>query len=104
MRELEKVRQIIADATQLDVSYAYDDLVFAEHGIFIIQFDDLNPKQLFCHFNKDCYKEDRQSMLQNLVKVAHSFGFKLEMQGLFELGQAKDKDEIEIMFIAAVNA
>jgi hypothetical protein len=104
MRELEKVRQMIANATQLDISYAYDDLVFAEHGIFIIQFDDLNPKQLFCHFNKDCYLEERQVMLQSLVKEAHAFGFKLEMQGLFELGQAKDKDEIEIMFIAAVHS
>ena len=43
-------------------------------------------------------------MLQNLVKEAHSTGFKLEMCGLFELGQAKDKDEIEIMFIAAVHS
>ena len=36
--ELEKAKFIIKDATNLDVAYAYEDLVFSEHGIFILQF------------------------------------------------------------------
>ena len=31
-RDLEKVRVIIKEATDLDVAYAYDDLVFPEHA------------------------------------------------------------------------
>ena len=51
--ELEKVRFIIKDACGLDVAYAYDDLVFAEHGLFIIQFTDKAGNQLGCWFNNE---------------------------------------------------
>jgi hypothetical protein len=46
--ELEKVRFIIKDACGIDVGYAYDDLVFAEHGLFLIQFLDKASTQLAC--------------------------------------------------------
>ena len=39
-RDLETVRQIIKEATDLEVMYAYDDLVFPDHGVFMIQYDD----------------------------------------------------------------
>jgi len=38
-RNLENLRAFIKDATGLDVSYAYDDLVFPDHTAFIVQFD-----------------------------------------------------------------
>jgi hypothetical protein len=34
---IEKIRFIIKDATGLDVMYAYEDLFFAEHGVFLIK-------------------------------------------------------------------
>jgi hypothetical protein len=41
MRDLEKIRFIINEATGLDLAYAYDDLVFSEHGVFIVQFEEV---------------------------------------------------------------
>ncbi len=59
-RDLEKVRTIIDEATGLEVSYAYDDLVFPDHTAFIIQFDDTKASHFFGYFHKDCNPADQK--------------------------------------------
>jgi len=46
-RELGLVREALT-AAGMDISYAYDDLVFLEHNGFLLQFTD-NPHELLIH-------------------------------------------------------
>ena len=46
-RELGLVREALT-AAGMDISYAYDDLVFLEHNGFMLQFTD-NPHELLIH-------------------------------------------------------
>ena len=88
-RDLEKVRKIVKNATNLDISYAYDDLVFPEHAVFIIQYDDKKEDSFFCHFREECEPEEKKRIMADLIKsfrdekctIAEKGKFRLEQKG-----------------------
>lgn len=86
------------DGSGLDIAYAYEDLVFSEHGIFIFQFDATHEDTFSCWFNKDCTENDRVSMLHSLIKSAILNKMKIIYKGKFELIQ-KDDEQISVNFI-----
>jgi len=96
---LEKVRFIIKDGTGLDIAYAYEDLVFSEHGIFIFQFDENNPNTFYCWFNKDCIEKDRVTLLNSLIKSAVLNKTIIIYKGKFEMNQQEGKEQISVNFI-----
>ena len=95
---LEKVRFIIKDGSGLDIAYAYEDLVFSEHGIFIFQFDATSENTFYCWFNKDCIENDRIAILSSLIKSAILNKVCIIYKGKFELIQ-KDNEQISVNFI-----
>jgi hypothetical protein len=96
VRNLEKVRSIIKDATGLDVSYAYDDLVFPDHTAFIVQFDDENAKNYFCYFQEECKTEERNKILDSLATACSKEKCCITSKGSFRLEQKGD--EVDIIF------
>ncbi|MDD4968883.1 MAG: hypothetical protein PHT07_05595 [Paludibacter sp.] len=96
---LEKLRFIIKDGTGLDIAYAYEDLVFSEHGIFIFQFDVNNPNTFYCWFNNDCIEKDRISLLNSLIKSAGLNKAVIMYKGKFEMNQQEGKEQISVNFI-----
>jgi hypothetical protein len=96
MRELEKVRFIMKEATGLDVAYAYDDVVFAENAVYIICFDDNDSNLLHCYFNRDCYGEVANEFQNKLFKVALLNGSKMLIHGVFDLKQKDGTEEMEV--------
>lgn len=95
-RNLEAARYIIKEATGLDISYAYDDLVFPEHTAFIIQFDDTDDKKLFCYFRTDCPPNEKTKIFSELDRCAVADKFTIDNKGTFELVQKNE--EVEIHF------
>jgi len=95
--ELEKVKFIVKDACGIDIAYAYEDLVFSEHGLFIIQFQP-DSKELGCWFNKECIETSKVTMFNSLAKSATLNGMELKYKGKFEMSQKDGKDEIDIAF------
>lgn len=93
-RNLEAVRYIIKEATGLDLTYAYEDLVFPEHMAFLIQFNDNTDKSLFCYFHEDCNPDDKQLIYKQLSEVALQDSISLENKGSFVLEQKDEKVEI----------
>ena len=96
--ELEKVRFIMKDGAGLDIDYAYDDLVFSEHGIFIIQFEDKASDIILCWFNKECIDADRLSLLKSLNASSILNKMKMIYKGKFEMEQ-KENEQIAVNFI-----
>ena len=97
IRDLEKVRASIKEATDLDVAYAYDDLVFPEHAAFMIEFDAETDKKLYCYFHVDCLPDSKTEILDQLTQSFKKRGCKLFPKGLFSLDQKGE--EIEIRFV-----
>jgi len=95
---LEKVRFIIKDGSGLDIDYAYEDLVFSEHGIFIFQFDVQSPDTIYCWFNQDCMETNRITILNSLIKTAILNKMKIMYKGIFNMSQ-KEEDQISVNFM-----
>ena len=95
--ELEKVKFIVKDACGIDIAYAYEDLVFSEHGLFIIQFQE-NEKELGCWFNKECLEQNKVQMFNSLAKSATLNKLELKYKGKFEMSQKANSEEIDIQF------
>lgn len=98
-RELEKVRLIIDKATGLEITWAYDDLVFAEHNTFIIRFDADDLQKIHCYFNVDCQVEKAEQFFYALVKTAPEFGMTLLHGGSYELSEGSGEQEVQIKFL-----
>lgn len=95
-RDLEKVRSIVKEATGLDISYAYDDLVFPDHSAFLIRFDDKDAKKLYCHFHIDCIASDKLKILENLQIVSEENQLSLVPKESFNMEQMGE--EVQIKF------
>jgi len=96
--DLELVRFLIKDGSGLDIAYAYEDLVFSEHGIFILQFIGESSQNFDCWFNKDCKENDRINILKSLMKSANLNGFEISYKGNFTMSQKEDSEEIDLHF------
>src|ERR1035437_1068158 len=94
---LEKIRFIIKDGCGLDIAYAYEELVFSEHGIFIFQFDVNSSDTIFCWFNQDCIETNRISTLTSLIKTATLNKMNILYKGKFEMSQKED-EQISVIF------
>lgn len=97
--DLEKIRFIIRDAVQLDLSYAYDDLVFSEHGLFIIQFDKADDKKLYCWFGMETTKTFRDVSFESLQLTCKLNKIMLERKGLFEVKNNESSEQVDIHFM-----
>ena len=93
-RHLEKLRVLLKEATGLDISYAFDDLVFPEHSAFLLQFDDEDESHFFCYFHKDCNAADGARIEQELTRVWDAHDCTITFKGRFDLNQKGESVEI----------
>lgn len=89
----------IVQETGLDVTYAYEDLIFIEHNPFMIQFDDENSKNLKLFFNVDCEHDVAGKLEEQLKNAASQRGFTITTSGKFEMTQKEETEELDIRFI-----
>jgi len=97
-RPLGKVREIV-EATGLDISYAYDDLVFSDHSVFILRFDMNIENKLYLYFNSECNSKEAGILETRLTTAGKIGGFEIQKAGLFVIDQLVDKEEIQIKFL-----
>lgn len=98
LRSLPIAEQIIK-STGLNMTYPYDDLVFVEHNPFLLRFNDEKPEQIFIHFNKDCYAEDKQKMLNSMERKAFKLGVSLLEKSHYTMKQEDGSEEITLEFL-----
>jgi hypothetical protein len=97
-RELGRVRQFVTEAAGMDVTYAYDDLAFVENSPFLIRFDNVDKRHVYCHFRQDCPSDSRERLFANLLSSALRNGMKLTLAGDFSMTCIDDNEEVEISF------
>lgn len=96
-RALGRVRNIF-QATGLEISYAYDDLMFSDNSVFIVRFDENVENMLHLYFNEDCEKSEAERIEQIFMKASKNEGFSIGIKGLFSLQQSDGSEEISIKF------
>ena len=95
-RKLGLVREAVT-AAGMDISYAYEDLVFLEHTGFLLQFGD-NPYEIHIHINAEANEED----LAEAVALLRTKGIPLDLifrrSGRFRLRKTDDAESIQLEF------
>jgi hypothetical protein len=88
-RALGKITAMLADLG-LEVTYAYDDLVFVQHSAFILQFTS-DPGILNCYINTECEPVEADIVSGQIVTSFKTNGFQVVQKGSFNLSQNEDK-------------
>lgn len=88
-RQLGKITALLANL-DLEVTYAYDDLVFVQHSAFILQFTD-DPEQLKLFVNTECDPAEANSVASNIVQEFDKSGFNVTPVGRFFLTPNEDQ-------------
>ena len=96
--EIEKIRFLFQDATGLDIMYAYENIVFAEHGLYLVEVDARNSKKLKCYFNVEFENSKRLLFLEKLMLTASLNDLILENRGTFEMQQNPDGATFSLKF------
>jgi hypothetical protein len=88
-RPLGKITALLADLG-LEVSYAYDDLVFVQDSAFILQFTE-DPAQMKLFINTECEPAEANPMASNIVLEFDKAGFNVTPVGRFFLTPNEDQ-------------
>jgi hypothetical protein len=89
----------MAAATGLEITYAFDDLVFSEHAFFIIRFDKVHDNVLHLYFNIESDQQKADEIADKLAVMAQQENFELKLSGKFSVNQIFGTEEIEVKFI-----
>jgi len=88
-RQLGKITALLADLG-LEVTYAYDDLVFIQHSAFILQFTD-DPAELKLFINTECEPAEANNTAADIVLEFDQAGFSVTPVGRFFLTPNEDQ-------------
>jgi hypothetical protein len=95
-KPLGKITGILADLG-LEVTYAYDDLVFVQECAFLLQFTD-DPSTLKLFTNTECHPAEANTVASNMVIEFDKSGFTAEPSGKFTLTE-NDDQTVSIEFV-----
>ncbi len=95
-RELGQVRETLT-AAGMDISYAYEDLVFLEHNGFLLQFSD-HPQHVLIHVNAEADTGGLNAALTLLQEKAAASDLVFNRGGRYRLHEA-DEGNIQIEFL-----
>lgn len=88
-KPLGKITALLADLG-LEVTYAYDDLVFVQHSAFLLQFTD-EPKALKLFTNSECDPKEANAVASNIVLSFDEGGFTANPSGKYTLSQHENE-------------
>ena len=88
-RPLGKVTAILA-GLGLEVTYAYDDLVFIQHSAFLLQFTE-EPNTLMLYSNNECDAREASNIASTIVLAFDKGGFVAEPAGQYSISQNEDQ-------------
>jgi len=88
-RPLGKITALLAELS-LEVTYAYDDLVFVQHSAFLLQFT-ADPARLKLFINTECEPAVANDVAANIVLGFHEAGFEVIPAGRYFITPNEDE-------------
>jgi hypothetical protein len=102
-RPLNKVSSVMQHVG-FEPGYAYDDLVFSDNAVFLIQFHSRDDARLILYFNEECDKKVAIQLKSGLKEAAQKEGFSIDLKGTFSLSQEQGVEDINIRFVETVES
>jgi hypothetical protein len=86
----------LVEALGLQVTYAYDDLVFIEHNAFLLRMGD-EGEDVYLYFNTASDPQERKNISRQLSAQAIHKGLVIHELGTYEMNPA-DSENLRIQF------
>jgi len=96
MRPLGLVMELVAKLG-LEVTYAYDDLVFVAHNAFLFRFTGSGPF-VDLVFNVDCPEDEQEKLATEIISLAGGLDLIVTRRGQYELAQNEDGENMSLTF------
>ncbi len=84
------------DGIGLDITYAYEDLVFVEHNAFLLKMGK-SGEDIRLYFNTDSSMEKRNDITNLLKECGRQYRFVVDRKGTYSIMQ-KDQNELQLHF------
>ncbi|NTV02849.1 MAG: hypothetical protein HGB04_08725 [Chlorobiaceae bacterium] len=95
LRPLGIVKEVVEEIG-LQITYAYDDLVFVDHNDFLLQFGS-DPNLLQLYFNTECPDGDAETITTRLLPAAAGKGLSVNRKGTYTMVE-DENDNLRISF------
>ena len=95
-RELGLVREALA-AAGMEISFAYEDLIFLEHNGFLLQFSD-NPHAIRLHVNIEADEKELAGAIALLQRKTTEAGLTLKIGEKYRMRQIDGEENIQLEF------
>ncbi len=87
------------DSIGLQITYAYDDLLFVEHNAFLLQMGKLGEEVLL-YFNTESAREKRDDITNLLKECGRQYRFQVNRKGTYSIVQNEQQNELQLQFFA----
>lgn len=81
--------------------YAYDDLVFSNDGVFIVQFGENARRDMKLFINKECDIDESERISLGLNNCSIKKDVIVNYAGMFALNSIAETEEIQITFYSS---
>ena len=90
----------MVEEMQLEVTYAYEDLVFISHNAFLLRMGE-KGELVHLYFNQESEMEDRSVILKTIRDLAVSRKLEIIDSGTYTM-EPRDDDQLDIRFVENV--
>ena len=94
-RPLGIIVQVI-EQMDLEVTYAYEDLVFISHNAFLLRMGD-KGENIHLYFNEESEADKREQIEQQLIDLATNFELNILNSGTYHI-QPREDEQVDIHF------
>lgn len=86
----------VIEQMDLEVTYAYDDLVFISHNAFLLRMGD-KGQTVHLYFNEESEADKRDMMQDELTRLAVARGLEIVYSGTYKM-QTREDEQLDIHF------
>ncbi len=86
----------IVERMGLDVTYAYEDLVFISHNAFLLRMGE-KGEQVHLYFNEESEEDQRDEVQEQLTGLGTESGVRFLNSGTYNMTQRED-EQLDIHF------
>jgi hypothetical protein len=87
----------LVESMGLEVTYAFDNLVFVEHNAFLLQMEE-TPEAVSLYFNQQSETASRPALTEAFAKRGLENGLTITRKGLFTI-EAQEDQTLKITFL-----
>ena len=95
-RPLGLVKEML-EGMGLEITYAYEDLIFVSHNAFLLQFEDEN-ETVGLHLNTECPEKEVDGLIAKAIRAGATVNLPVVMRGRYKLRPDEENGTFSIRF------